>query len=62
MLSILIYILVLILVFGLLGWVINQLPLQGPFKQAAIVVLAIIFILLLLGAVGVIPIGYPRWG
>lgn len=59
MVSLLIYLLVLILIFGVIIYVLRLIPLDEPFRTAAIVVIALIFILILLGMIGVIP-GFPR--
>ena len=55
MISILVYALILILVFGVVFYVIRMLPLEEPFKTAAMLIMLIIFIVLLLGIIGIIP-------
>jgi len=55
----LIWLLVLCLVFGVVVWIIQQLPLPPPFGNIAIAVLALIFVLILIGAfLGEMP--FPR--
>lgn len=49
MISLLLTVLILLLVFGLIGWAVSLLPLPAPFGQVAYAVLAIILILILLG-------------
>ena len=59
MISMLIWLLVLCLVFGVVVWIIQQLPLPPPFGNIAIAVLALIFVLILIGAfLGEMP--FPR--
>lgn len=53
---------VLVLVFGLLLYLVRVLPIDPPFKTAAVVILIIIAILVLLGMVGLVPIGDLRVG
>jgi hypothetical protein len=48
--SLLIYLLVLVLIFGLIVYAVRMLPLPAPWNQVALVVVALIFILLLLNA------------
>jgi hypothetical protein len=48
--SLLLYILVLALVFGLLFWAVGMLPLPSPFGTVVRVVLVLIFVFLLLRA------------
>ena len=63
MIAFLIYVLVLLIVMGLAWWIVNQIPLPGPVKQIAtivvVVICAIILIYLLLGLVGTVP--PPHW-
>lgn len=58
----LIGLLVLVIVFGLLAYLIRVLPIDPPFKTAAYVILVIIAILVLLGMIGVVPLGNLRVG
>jgi hypothetical protein len=55
MISVLIYVLVLLLVFGVIFYVVRSITLEEPFKTAAILVILIIFGRLTLGVVGIIP-------
>jgi heme A synthase len=55
MISLLIYVLVLLIVFGVVFYCIRLLPLEEPFKTIAIVIVLLIFVLVLLGVVGIIP-------
>jgi hypothetical protein len=48
MIDLLIYLLVLCLIFGLIFWVIRQIPLPAPFASIAIAVIGVIFIIILL--------------
>lgn len=49
MIELLISLLVLVLIFGVAWWIITLIPLPPPFHQVAQVVLALIFLLVLLG-------------
>ena len=62
MIQLLVIILVLCLVFGLVVWIIGQLPLPPPFGNIAIAIVGLIFVLILLGMV--LPLaGSPHaWG
>lgn len=60
MVQLLIWVLVLILIFGALFYVIDLLPIPNPpFKQIAKIVLALIFVLILIDAL--IGPGYLRY-
>ena len=55
----LISLLILIIVFGVIFWLVqNAIPMTPPFQKAATAVLAIIFILYLLGS---LHAGHPLW-
>lgn len=56
----LVSLLVLVIVFGLLFYIINLLPLAAPWKTVALVILVITAILVLLGMIGVVPLGSLR--
>jgi hypothetical protein len=58
----LVQLLVLVLVFGLIFYLLQSLPIAEPFKQIALVIFVVIVILLLLAAVGLIPGGTVRVG
>jgi hypothetical protein len=60
MISVLIYVLVLIVIFGLIIYCIQLLPLTAPFKQIAYVIVTIIIILILLSLIGLLPLGTPH--
>ena len=49
MITLLIWVLILCLVFGLIVWAIQLIPLPAPFGQIALAVVALIFILVLVG-------------
>ena len=55
MITLLVYILVLVLVFGAIFYVIRMVPIVEPFKSAAYIVLLIIFVLVLLSVIGIVP-------
>lgn len=56
----LIYLVVMVIICGLIYYVVTLLPLPEPFKQIAVILVLIIFILLLLGALfGAVPL--PRF-
>lgn len=57
MIDLLIYILVMLIVFGLIYWVITLLPLPYPFGLIAQIVVAVILLLVLLSLIGVVPRG-----
>jgi ABC-type siderophore export system fused ATPase/permease subunit len=50
-----------LVVFGLIWWLINMLPLPAPVAQIVRVLFIILLILIILSAVGILPGGYlPR--
>ena len=55
MISLLVYIVIIIIIFGLLGYAIQMLPIQPPFKNIAYIILVLILILILLSLIGVLP-------
>ena len=63
MISLLVWILVLVLVFGVVIYVVQLLPLPAPFGQIALAVVALIFVLLiismLLGGIPLQPVRLP---
>jgi hypothetical protein len=60
MIELLIYIVVLCLIFGLIYYAITLMPLPDPFKNIAMIVILLVFILVLLGIIfgGV---NLPKW-
>jgi len=62
MISLLIDLLVLCLVFGVAYWIIGLLPLPAPFRQIALVVMALIFLLVLLNWLLPFAGGSSLWG
>jgi len=63
MITLLIWLLVLVLVFGVVIYVVQLLPLPAPFGQIALAVVALIFVLLiismLLGGIPLQPVRLP---
>jgi hypothetical protein len=63
MITLLIWLLVLVLVFGVVLYVVQLLPLPAPFGQIALAVVALIFVLLiismLLGGIPLQPVRLP---
>ena len=55
MISILIYLLVLVLIFGVVLYVVRMLAIDEPFKTAALLIILLIFVILMLGVIGIIP-------
>lgn len=51
----LVQLIVLVVIFGLIIWLVQFLPLAEPFKTVAIVLMVLILILVLLGVVGLLP-------
>jgi hypothetical protein len=62
MVQLLVMVLVLILIFGAIFYAIRVIPIDEPFKTIAYIVVLIIFIIILLGAVGLLPGGLLRLG
>lgn len=61
MISFLIYLIIVIVVFGAIVYAIRVLPIQEPFKSAAYILILLVFVLILLSMLGVIPGGpWPR--
>lgn len=42
-------VLIMVIIFGLLYWIVGLLPFPEPFKQIALVIIGVIFLLYLLG-------------
>lgn len=55
MVGLLLNLLILLLVFGVVYYIITLLPIPDPFKRIAMVIMALILLLMLLGMVGVLP-------
>jgi hypothetical protein len=56
----LISLLIIVLVFGALFYIIGLIPMPPPFKTASLIILALIFIVYLLGGIHIGHIGYIR--
>ena len=56
--GLLVYVLILVIVFGLIAYVISLIPLPHPFRPVALAVLAILLILVLLNLTGLLG---PPW-
>lgn len=59
MISLLIWVLALLLVFGVIAYVIQLLPLPPPFATIAMAILALVFVLILIGML--LPLPPPVW-
>jgi heme A synthase len=55
MISLLVYVLILVLVFGVVLYFVRLMPLEEPFKSGALLIILLIFVLVLLGLLGIIP-------
>jgi hypothetical protein len=60
--SLLIYLLIICLVFGIVYYIITLIPLPPPFRQIALVVMALIFLLVLLSWLLPFVGEPPLWG
>jgi hypothetical protein len=61
MVGLLISLLILIIVFGLLYYIVTLLPLPQPFKNIAVILVLLIFVIILLSiALGGIPMPFYR--
>jgi hypothetical protein len=60
--SLLIYLMILCLVFGVVYYIITLIPLPAPFRQIALLVLALIFLLVLLSWLLPFVGEPPLWG
>jgi len=58
MISLLIYVLIVLLIFGAIFYVLRTIPIDQPFRNIVYLILLIVFILVLLGVIGLIP-GMP---
>ena len=56
----LVSLIVTLVILGLVMWLVNQLPIEPPFKQIIQVIVILVLILWLLGLVGLIPGGVLR--
>lgn len=52
MISLLIYLVVILLIFSVLWWVLNQLTLPQPVRMVAVVIFALVVVVFLLNLVG----------
>lgn len=55
MLSLLVSLVILTMVFGVIWWILDQLPIPAPFNMIIRVILGLILILALLGLIGIGP-------
>ena len=55
MLSLLVSLVILAMVFGVIWWILDQLPIPAPFNMIIRVILGLILILALLGLIGIGP-------
>jgi hypothetical protein len=55
MISLLVYILVIILIFGVIFYALRLIPIEQPFLNIAYLILLVVFILVLLSIIGIIP-------
>ena len=61
MISLLVYVLVMCIVFGLIWWILSVIPLPAPFGQVARVVVVVIFcIILIYMLLGLAGTGFPH--
>jgi hypothetical protein len=61
MIAMLIYLLILLLFFGVIAYCVRFMPLAEPFRSAVYVILLLVFLIVLLSFIGVIPGGpWPR--
>ena len=58
MANLLIYLLIIIIIFGAIAYALRVIPIDQPFKNIAYLIILVIFILVLLGLIGIIP-GWP---
>lgn len=59
--ALLIYVLVVILIFGAIVYAIRFFPLAEPFRTIAYVIVLIVFLLVMLSLLGVLPGPWPRF-
>jgi hypothetical protein len=57
MVQLLVIVLILVLVFGAIFYAVRVIPIDQPFKNIAYLVVLVLFIIVLLGAVGLLPGG-----
>jgi hypothetical protein len=50
MLSLLIWLLVLVLIFGIVVWIVQLMPIPAPFGQVALAIVGLIFVLIIVSA------------
>lgn len=60
MISVLVSLLIVILIFGVIWWIINEIPMDVRFLKIARVILLIILLLVLLNMAGFLPIARYR--
>jgi hypothetical protein len=59
MITLLIYVLILLVVFAIIGYAIRMIPLPPPFANIAYLILLLVFLLVLLSMLGVFPGTHP---
>ena len=55
MISLLIYVLVVLLIFGAIFYAVRYIDIDQPFKNIVYIIILILFIVVLLGVIGLIP-------
>ena len=55
MISLLVYVIIIVLIFGLIAYAIQAMPLQPPLKNVAYIILILVLVLILLSIIGVLP-------
>jgi len=60
MIGLLIYLIIILIIFGVILYAINALPIQQPFKNIAYILVILVLLLILLSLIGVVPLGTPH--
>jgi asparagine N-glycosylation enzyme membrane subunit Stt3 len=58
MISLLIWVLIVLLIFGAIFYAVRTIPIDQPFKNIAYIIILVLFIIVLLGLLGLVP-GFP---
>jgi heme A synthase len=58
MISLLIYVLIVLLIFGAVFYALRSIPIDQPFRNIVYLIMLIIFIIVMLGLLGLVP-GWP---